>query len=109
MTQNTGKTPEELLKEFYQDILKWIEARCPADHPYYTTSFGLCFNLERWKFENNLSVGTELDNLQYRMFAEAGLHPHCPFEEWNEYCKRKFSGTMFENPQRLAWVRDHAR
>lgn len=106
------------LKEFYQQMLVWVEAGCPDDQVdgwsdvEFDKDMGLCCNLYEWAEEiYGEHLACELHDLQKRMFTEAGLDNETPFNyDLDDYCKSSM-GAMghYSNAERLNWIKEHAQ
>lgn len=96
---------------FYQSIYQWIEEGCPQ-HPAFTTDRAICINLWRWaKICAGLSRdrATTLDEELTRQFKVAGLDPTIPFNMHSAtYAEERDTRTLYENPRRLKWIKNHA-
>jgi hypothetical protein len=98
----------DTLKAFYQDIQKWIDRGTPA-HRFYLRDSGLCKNNERY----HLSIGSPYSNLieLKDQFEKAGLDRMFPFNVSADkgYFYEHKDRTIFDNEERLKWVKDHAK
>lgn len=94
-----AKQSEELT-EFYRSYLSWVESGARDCEPY-SRYYGLCSNLERFTASNRASIEMS------QQFRDAKLHPGFPFGE-GAYDDRSENGTQHEDPNRLAWVKEHA-
>lgn len=104
----------EELKAFYKATQEWIEAGC-TEHPVFAKDRGLCDNLY---FYAKITDGQdqncgELLRAFRSQVAAAGLHKifpfnrdHCCFEDFIDECN---SETVYENKDRLAWIKEHAK
>ncbi len=94
------QSPE--LTHFYRDILAWVEEGCP-DHETFVRCAGLCYNLFTL-------FGYDLAREMDAQFKLAGLNPWYPFNHGSDsnYWSEKLSNTIYANPKRLAWIREHA-
>lgn len=101
-------TDEQVLKDFYKDINKWVEEGCPAyADSGYTCFVGLCSNLVGYCFNIQYKYHGVL-NIMHQQFVDAGLHGRMPFSNPDEYERETFH-DMYENTKRLAWIKDHAQ
>ena len=96
-----------MLKEYLQSVQAWIERGCQHYAPYRATR-GLCRNTYEFlpdDYEASEKLRIELEDA----FKADGLNPEYPFnrsaKDYEDECYRL---TVWENPQRLAWVKKHA-
>lgn len=96
------------LKAFYQTMLAWLANDMP-ETAYFDRHAGLCHNLVMFlrarntKWEDLCSITEE----QRAQFRQAGLDQVYPFNyDGNDYTDDRH--TMYENPKRLAWIKEHA-
>lgn len=111
-------TVEQLLTQFYDEIHAWIGEGTPAGQGFRTT-FGLCYNLELWVERKGFSYTTmeTLDEIQSNMFLADYGTTAFPFNfvddddreagMCTQYDEEAESGTIFQNPKRLAWINCH--
>lgn len=98
MTQKT-------LKQFYREIQQWIDDGCP-EHDVFKTYRPLCRSINAWSsFDPHLSA--ELKG----QFLTAGLHRDYPFNmgDPDNYGDEANDDTVFKNPARLAWIKEHSK
>ena len=90
-------------RQFYRDIQKWISGGM-GDHPIFRKNTGLCFTYRLW--------GTYTNNKIHRIvndFTTVGLHHVSPFNEsLSDYNKERTANSIYMNPLRLAWIKEHA-
>ena len=91
------------LRNFYQELLKWIDMGCPGDLPF-NKSLGLCSNI--LKFDEEL-----FEEQKILLQIECGFSGF-PFNQTVAgdcgYLQDYFNGTMYTNPKRLAFIRKYA-
>lgn len=99
-----------LLTNFYQDIQAWIDAGFPQG--IFRKDRGVCANLVFWSENEGLSniAWVELDLEMEDQFKQAGLHALYPFNNGQpaEFSIEFHSGTAYQNPKRLEWIKNHA-
>ena len=96
-----------MLKEYLKAVQAWVERGCQHCAPYRATR-GLCINTYEFlpdDYEASEKLRIELVDA----FKADGLNPEYPFnssaEDYEDEC---FMRSVWENPQRLAWVKKHA-
>jgi hypothetical protein len=89
-------------KQFYKDILEWIETGEPASDTF-SSNVGLCSSLLRWLGDDPKPY---VDLLQD--FKDAGLCFNYPFCSYTMYACEQLAGSIYTNPKRLEWIKDHA-
>lgn len=88
------------LQDFYNEMNKII-----SDSSYrpdwFCSKVGLCLNCVAYNYSQ--------DELQEHLFS-AGLSPTFPFNngEDSSYTHEKHTDTLYQNPARLAWIKQHA-
>lgn len=89
------------LQEFYNEMNKIISD--PSYRPdWFNPKVGLCLNCVAYNYSQ--------DELQEHLFS-AGLNPTYPFnndEGYSSYTREKHTNTLYQNPNRLAWIKQHA-
>lgn len=89
------------LQEFYNEMNKIISD--PSYRPdWFDSKVGLCLNCVRYNYSR--------DELQEHLFL-AGLSPIFPFnnnDTESSYTHEKHTDTLYQNPARLAWIKQHA-
>lgn len=88
------------LQEFYNEMNKIISD--PSYRPdWFNPKVGLCLNCVAYNYSQ--------DELQEHLFS-AGLSPVFPFNnnENSSYTHEKHTNTLYQNPARLAWIKQHA-
>ncbi len=98
------------LKQFYQDVAAWVEDGCPS-HDVFQLDCGLCSQLEMWS-ENQCHAKELTDQLwdeQAAMFQSAGLDKNFPFDTEESYNHAYYANAMYDNPERLNWIKEHAQ
>ncbi len=94
----------EELTAFYREILAWIEAGQP-EHKNFMSCTGLCANLF---FSPYGGLGIEAEIRE--QFSFAGLDKDYPFNDDHfSYRLEADAFSIYQNPQRLAWIRKHAK
>ena len=111
-----------ILAAFYQEMQKVVDGGTSPTGLYgvFCAHEGLCKNLER--YIDAVSCGTargkEIKAEMQDQFFEAGLDSKYPFNsgwDWDKsepdlsYESEAKSITMYQNPKRLKWIRDHSR
>ena len=88
------------LQEFYNEMNKIISDSSYRPDWFYS-QVGLCLNCVRYNYSQ--------DELQEHLFS-AGLSPNYPFniEGDSSYTDEKETRTLYQNPARLAWIKQHA-
>ncbi|WCD56038.1 hypothetical protein [Caulobacter phage BL198] len=89
-------------KQFYRDMLAWIEAGCP-DHQRFRKSSGLCSNSESY------GVGVEVQQDLIDKYGARGTA--YPFGGYTLYYERAFSRRLgqYESKARVAFIRERAQ
>lgn len=98
----------EQLKQFYRDLQEWLETGRPR-HKTFDQQYGLCCNAAY--YGDNFFNDSSLEEEQADMFAAAGLCTEYPFNDGDHdsYMQESRSGDLFQNPTRLAWIKEHAQ
>lgn len=96
------------LKQFYREIQQWIDDGCP-EHEVFDTNNPLCKTLCYW---GAMLALPEIDALSVEMgnaFERDGLSGVFPFNSIRGSMNREAkTGTVYQNPARLAWIKEHA-
>ena len=96
-----------MIKEYLQSVQVWIEQGCQHYAPYRATC-GLCRNTYKL-LPDDYVASEKLYAELVEAFKADGLNPEYPFnssaEDYEDEC---FMWAVWENPQRLAWVKKHA-
>lgn len=94
-----SKEDRALVAKFCRAYVKWLDRGAPEREPFWRW-FGLCYN----------SGIFELDDIVGDILEDEGLDPDFPFNGGNEdmYKEEARDGIMHLNPERIAWVREHA-
>lgn len=98
------------LKQFYQEIQEWVEAGCPP-YTVFQMDSGLCNQLEMWS-ENqghDEELTEQLWDEQAAMFQSAGLDKNFPFDTEESYTHAYCANAMYDNPERLNWIKEHSQ
>jgi len=92
------------LRNFYQELLKWIEIGCP-ETAVFNTKIGLCSTLKGF----DISLNDEQATLLVKEYGTCGY----PF---NQTCagdpcftEDYLFGMMYRNPKRLAFIKKYAQ
>ena len=89
------------LQEFYNEMNKIISD--PSYRPdWFYSKVGLCSNCAAYNYSQ--------DELQEHLVS-AELDPAFPFnidEGDSSYIHEKYTDTLYQNPARLAWIKQHA-
>lgn len=97
------KEQSELLTQFYQAYLAWVEDGAPIINPNFKRRYGLCANVCDWAPACNL-----VDEMTDQ-FEAAELNLLYPFNDYGaDYKQDSKSRTHHLNEKRIQWVRDHA-
>ena len=90
-------------RQFYRDIQKWISEGM-KDHPVFRKYVGLCSTYHYWSRHTNNKIHKIGDD-----FKTAGLYQVFPFNEnVLDYNKERLAYSIYMNPRRLAWIKEHA-
>ena len=96
-----------MLKEYLKAVQAWIEQGCPNNTPFFV-SCGLCKNTHGF-FPGDWEAIEKLQRELEDAFCADDLDLEYPFnsspEDYDDECSFQ---TVWENPQRLAWVKKHA-
>lgn len=97
------------LKSFYVAMQEWIDAGCPEGNQYrFILQVGLCTNLINFTLVTEEGYKEDTLEEMRQQFHEAGLDRDLPFNENISYLFERDKGIMYKNPQRLAWIKQHA-
>lgn len=96
------KTDEEILKAFYRNLLAAIKAKKKPE--WFAPWAGCCFAFERWR--QGKPIPGEIVLNQFRSKFLASSYPFGGFEQYEREAETK---TIWQNPARLAWVKEHAK
>ena len=110
----------KILADFYQEMQQAIYGGVSPTRfrDVFLAYEGLCENLNR--YIDSISCGTargkEVKAEMVDQFIKAGLDDEYPFNsDWDKsesdlsYDSEAKSSTVYENPKRLKWIRDHSR
>lgn len=94
-----------LYAQFCRDMLKQIELHesgKPTER-WFDYTLGLCHNAGRYNWT--------LEIYQYGLFYKVLNDSILPFNNGDpkEYRKEHCEDTIYENPKRLAWLREHSK
>jgi hypothetical protein len=104
-------TTEQHLRQFYVELQAWIDGGC-GKHPVFAPYRSICGAALEWQqvrlpdMEGMWTLWNAIGN----QFVAAGLHEKHPFNE-GSFKKWEFEadgGLTFNNPARLAWIREQA-
>lgn len=91
------------LKQFYIEMQKWIDGGC-GEHEIFRTYNSLCDTLLHWS-----SNGHALRKDMVKSFITAELNEKYPFNKNpDHWAGENLDATIYENPARLAWIKEHA-
>ena len=96
------------LKLFFLFMQTWIDGGCGSNKYGIDTGFGLCRAVLRWASFNE-------SNPEHRFVIKRELtalfdEQSFPFnEDCGEFEKEEFDKTMYQNPKRLNFVKEHSR
>lgn len=98
----------ELATAFYRTIQSWLNEGMPPNGTF-SRSDGLCLNAYWWARHSGYATG-ELKLELHNSFAQAGLKQLYPFNENSDgYLYEHGMETIYLNPVRLQWIKDHAQ
>lgn len=90
-------------RQFYREIQKWISEGM-KDHPIFRKDFGLCSTYRFWGYHTDNKIHDIRDD-----FKTAKLHFNLPFNKtMQDYDKERTSDSIYMNPRRIAWIKEHA-
>lgn len=90
-------------RQFYREIQKWIREGM-KDHPIFHKYASICSIYRLWGFHTDNKIHDMGDD-----FKTAGLDYYFPFNETvQDYSKELQTGSIYMNPRRLAWIKEHA-
>lgn len=103
-----------IMQQFYKSMQEWIDAGTPQyseKHHFFNVDVGLCSNLTAFL----ISIPA-IDDDAVEFYAEqlenqlklAGLALLFPFNQQTCYHTEKANGTIYQNPERLEWIRKHS-
>ena len=97
------------LSRFYKSVQAWIDSNFTVNPYDYVIHSGLCLNSCSFESKHELPM----DEVYHEMicqFKEAGLNTDVPFNVYprNSYNDESTRKTIWQNKERLAWVKDHA-
>ena len=100
-------TYEPILKDFYKDLLTWINEGCPEYNTYnFQPHVGLCTSFKKWVLKTYPDDVFWLDEFTYT-FVKEGLDRWQPFNQsYKEYINKQ---NKYTNPARLNWIKEHAK
>lgn len=101
----TEITPEfrEQLRQFCIELNAWIEAGCP-DHKVFHRNDGICWNFAQW-------IGTKIG--EYIIPSSTPITKYFgktyPFGTQDDFETEQANLTLYQNPARLAWIKEHMK
>lgn len=96
-----------MLKEYLQSVQVWIDRGMPEGKPFWRSE-GLCGNC--YYFTNCPDAAFDLRCELRRAFAASGLNRSVPFNEsYADFKREVTSKSLYSNPQRLEWIKNHAQ
>lgn len=102
------------LKAFYKAMQAWIDDGAPSCNKIgFFKEYGLCTNLEIYIDSTNGHDYSQcrrvLSGQMILQFEEAFLNSKHPFNESiMDYSDEGNNQTIFQNPKRLAWIKQHS-
>lgn len=96
------------LTDFYRDYAAWMDSGAP-NGDVFRQNRGLCTCLSRWCAANGINEYLNVDmNWQ---FVSANLDSIYPFNggDHQGYSREVRKNACHLNPERIAWVREHAK
>lgn len=102
------------LKQFFKELQQWIDAGCP-EHPVFKNNTAICNSLI-----NYMCFKWPHASQETLMKAQLALHSLL----WEQFSLSKFplnngslrmyyeeieTGTIYQNPARLAFIRQHSK
>jgi len=91
------------LKEFCQAMLEWIDGGC-GDHEIFGSLVGLCRNHALF---TRLPIDRPSDLLAEYFYEN--FNTCYPFGGQLEYGAEVETSSLYQNPERLQWLKDHAK
>lgn len=105
----TTNTMSEELKEFYKQLIAWIDANLP-EHEYFVTYVGLCSNFSFFAQHHGAYDYSHFTQEMVDQFVAAGLDPRYPFNrDYSGYNTESTNDICYLNPKRIAFVRENAK
>ena len=96
-----------MLKPYLKAVQAWIDAGKPEGAPFWRNE-GLCGNT--YYFADSPQASYELRRELRRAFAASGLNHSVPFNtSYADFRQEVSSKSVYSNPQRLEWIKDHAQ
>ena len=96
-----------MLKPYLKAVQVWIDAGRPEGAPFWRNE-GLCSNT--YYFAGCPQASYDLRCELWRAFAASGLWPSVPFNaSYADFLREVSSKSVYSNPQRLEWIKDHAQ
>lgn len=92
-------------RRFYRDLYKWItqDNGGPNFHGFHWHT-GLCFNYSIWAKTHKKKKHSMLNDFIRARFKNA----YYPFNgNFIHYDNESSNGTVYANPKRLKWIKDH--
>lgn len=97
---------QDHLDQFYIELQAWIDGGCGV-HIIFRRNQPICDHLLDWEELHPDAEGVwELARVQ---FKDAGLRSYSPFDDDDSAFDEAMDlGTIYYNPARLAWIKEHA-
>lgn len=96
---------QDHLDQFYVELQAWIDGGC-SEHRIFRRNQPICDQLIDWEERYPDTVG--IWELARDQMAGAGLSTYSPFDDSDALDAAMDMGTIYENPARLAWIKEHA-
>ena len=96
-----------MLKPYLRAVQVWVGQGCPEGWPFWRSE-GLCGN--SYYFTSCPQASYELRRELRRAFAASGLNHSVPFNaSYADFLREVYSKSVYSNPQRLEWIKNHAQ
>ena len=100
-----------MLHQALVELNDWVEDGCP-NHPAFIVCRAICSNIHRYfmlRGEGYQGCGKRLEALS-AMFVTEGLDFCYPFnDDAGSFSEEVADGLGWENPRRLAWLKQHGQ
>lgn len=102
----TQITPEfrEQLKQFCIELNAWIEEGCPLGNDIFHRDDGICWSFIRWMYFR-CKKDLRMDECAARLFNGNRF----PFGDSERFRREQIYHTLYQNPARLAWIKEHMK
>ena len=96
------------LKAMFVWLQQWIDAGFPENRFGIDKGFGLCQVVNRWEISHGYLGPTKgLLKEELKRFFDGKLHP---FNNTSgDFIKEAMDGRHYENPKRLAFIKEHSQ